>query len=373
MIGGRSLIAWQADLALRLGCERVVCLARGLVPELIELQREIEARGRQFQIIRGPLQLVGLTSADNELLVLADGLVIDPELADSIVGKGRGVAALPADEGIAAGFERIDADRSWGGILVARGQIVERLADMPPDIDTVSLLLRLALQAGTQVVLLEKQKLASGELILAKGEAALEKRETALLDRAAQSNPWTAPGLALANRLARRFSPKGLDRGPIAGLVAGGIAGLAAIGLAATDYPFPALILVALASFSLRLSAAFKALASRLRGIGGSSKHLFWNNALVDVLLTVVLVLPTTAPMIPRRLFLPLILIGLLRLGARHPNRRISALFSDRILLALVLAPAAWFGVLTQAMAVLSLLILAVLLGSGRQSQITGG
>lgn len=372
-IGGRTLIEWQADLALRLGCERIICLADGAVPELIELQRDIEGRGHQFQLVRGPLQLVGLVSADQELVVLADGAVIDPELAEEIAGSSRGVAALPADQGIAAGFERIDADRAWAGLLVTRANIVERLADLPPDADTVSLLLRLALQSGTQVVLVDKQRLSSGELILATSDIALAKRETALLDRAAVSAPWTAPGLAIANRLARRLSPGAMVKGPLIGWVIAALAGMGAIGLAYSDYTFSALVLAAIAGFSLAVSASFKMLSSRLRGLIGKKRYALWNSALIDILLIAVLMLPTTPPMVMRRLFLPLILLGLLRLATRHLSPRFAALFSDRVLLALLLAPPAWFGILPQAMAALSLLILASLLLAGRQTQITGG
>lgn len=371
-IGGRAIIAWQADLALRLGAERIICLAQSAVPELIELQREIEGRGKRFQLIRGPLQLVSLVSADQEILVFADGLVVDPELAEAVVAKTRGVAALPAEEGIAAGFERIDADRAWGGLLATRANIVERLADMPPDADTVSLLLRLTLQSGTQVILLDKQRLASGELILAQGEGALAKRETALLDRAAVATPWTAPGIALAHRLARRLSPGALERGPMGGLAAGIAFGLGAIGLSISDYKFAALLLVALATFALVISLAFRDLSRRLRGIVAAVKEVFWINVLIDILLISVLVLPSTLPMLARALFLPVLLIGLLRLGTRLPHRRVSAFLSDRILLALALAPAAWFGVLPQAMALASLVVLALLLWRGQGSRITG-
>ena len=170
-LGGRTILVWQADLAISLGCERIVCLAQGPTPELLELQQELEEKGLSFQLIRGSLQLVSLLSADQDILVLADGLVFDRELAHAAIGDKRGIAALPAEEGIAAGFERIDANRAWAGLLVARANIVERLADMPPDVDTISLILRLALQAGVPVVLCDKQHLDSGNVLIGNGEA----------------------------------------------------------------------------------------------------------------------------------------------------------------------------------------------------------
>ncbi len=370
--GGRTLIAWQADIAHQLGCERIICIAPELAPELIELQREVESSGGQFQLIRGPLQLVGLASADQELIVLSDGLIIDPELALQIAGQGKCVAALPSDEGIAAGFERIDVDRSWGGLFIARANIVEKLAEMPPDSDTVSALLRLALQSGTKIVPIDKLQLSSGNLILSTDSAALSKRETSILDRAAAASPWTAPGLAFADRLARKLSPNALKNGPLIALGIAGVAGLGAIRLAAANYSWPALIFAAFCALAMAVSNAFLRLRSRLWPSQKNAKYYHITNALVDILLIMILALPTTISMLPNRLFLPVLLIGHLRLAQHFLAPSIAVAFSDRVLLALLLVPAAWFGVQDQTMAALSLMILSMLLLSSRQTQITG-
>ena len=372
-IGGRTLLAWQADLAIALGCERIVCLSSGAVPEAIELQREIEARGVRFQLIRGPLQLVGLVSADQEILVLADGLVIDPALAQQIAGKTRAIAALPAEEGIAAGFERIDADRAWGGILVSRANIVERLADMPADADTISLLLRLALQSGTQVVLLDGQRLTNGELILASSDNILKDREKALLDIATIAVPWTAPGMALASRLTRKMAPDALAKGPSIGRFVGALSAIGALGLAASDYGYFALILMVISAVSLAISQLLSSLDQRLRGLLATSKLGRMIPVMFDLALVLVLAMPMTLPMVPQRVFLPLIVIGLLRLAERQLPKRLAALASDRILLALVLVPAARFDVTTSAIAIISLITLGLLIVNEYRSRITAG
>lgn len=370
-IGGRTVIAWQADLARELGCERVICLCGGSSPDLIELQREVEAAGLKFNMIRGPLHLVGLATADQDIVVFADGLVIDRALALELLGDRRGILALPADAGIAAGFERIDAEHAWGGVLVARANIVEQLADLPPDSDTVSLLLRLALQAGTRRMAVAKDRLDSGELLLALDQTELSRREKALLDLGGGRPHWLAAGQAGANWLARRLAPDWLARGP---MIAGGLAGLLMVGAVAAatlERPFAAFCSMALGAFALTTGNAMRSIRLRLVGRDGNTRLAAIGEALFDAFAVAALTLPSLPFMLPKRLFLPLVLIGLLRLAARLGPAKVRAMWSDRSLLFALLAPAAWFGVQTQAIALLVLAALAYCLISERNSRIT--
>ena len=369
-LGGRTILVWQADLAISLGCERIVCLAQGPTPELLELQQELEEKGLSFQLIRGSLQLVSLLSADQDILVMADGLVFDRELAHAAIGDKRGIAALPAEEGIAAGFERIDANRAWAGLLVARANIVERLADMPPDVDTISLILRLALQAGVPVVLCDKQHLDSGNVLIGNGQDALKVREKSLLDVSSETAPWSAPGIAVSHRLARRLAPDGLARGP---LVAAGISlasGAASIALAAADYVPAAVAIFAAAAFSAETGIALTRLRARLFSRQDPNR-VPKISLLLDIVMAIVLTLPATLPMVPERAFLPVLLLGLLRLANRQLPSGFKELAADRTLLAILLAASAWFGVLPQAMAILSLAVLGSLLFRPGSLQIT--
>ncbi len=370
-IGGRSVIAWQVDLVRELGCERIVCLSEGPSPELIGLQREVEASGLKFNLIRGSLHLVGLVTADQDIVVIADGLVVERALACGMLKDGRGILALPAEAGIAAGFERIDAEHAWAGVLIARANIVSQLADLPPDSDTVSLLLRLALQAGTRRIPIEKERLDGGELLLAIDRSELDRRETALLEGSARRSHWTAPGQFAANLLARRLAPDGLARGPV---IAGASAVLMMLGatvLSGMDHAFSAVCTMIAGTFALATGRTMAAMKVRLLGREENPRFVWLAGVLRDILAGAALTLPSLPFMLPRRAFLPLVMIGLLYLAARTGAERWRAMWEDRTLLFLLLAPAAWFGSLTQAMAVLTIAALTYCLVSGRNSSIT--
>ena len=352
------MIAWQADLVRALGCNRIICLCDGPTPELLSLQQEAEADGVQVNLIRGPLQLVGLVSADQELVVLADGLVPDRSITSRLFGEGRGVATLPAEAGIAAGFERIDAGNSWGGVIVTRGNVAEKLANMPPDSDCISLLLRLALQAGTRTVALDTAWLHSGEWMLMSDPDQVAARENALLASYAAPIHWTGPGRSLAEKLARRLSPAHLARGPAIFGTIFVASGLGAVASASQDYAAAAMLFLAFAGFSLAVSRALGRFRNGLFGRDKRSIFDKYGRDLFDISAVVSLVLPTTLPMLGEKLYLPVMLFGLLRLAERLPSPRWRALWSDRISLALILCAGAWSGLITEALAVLSLLAL---------------
>jgi hypothetical protein len=138
----------QLSLVLALGCERVVCIASGLSPELIELQHVAEAAKAQFHVIPGARPLAGLVTATDEVFVLSDGLFASAPEAAALLEQGQAVLVQPIEPGLAAGFERIDLNLAGTGAMRLPGRLVERIADLPADCDAASSLQRIALQAG---------------------------------------------------------------------------------------------------------------------------------------------------------------------------------------------------------------------------------
>lgn len=370
-LGGRSLIAWQVDMARELGCTRIICLAESNIGPIKELRDSVEGEGLQFQLISGPLALVGLLSADQELVVIADGLVIDRERLSVTLGERRGVVALPAEEGIAAGFERIDAEHAWGGVLVARARIAEQLAEMPPDSDTISLLLRLALQSGATLVPVSVDALESGEWLLVRDASELAKREEILLDRSLDSAVWSAPGTALSIRAARALAPDAIVRGPLFASIIGGLGLAGAIGVAQAGMAFAALLVFAASVFAFNLGRALASLKARLHGIGRASRRSGMLGYVLDLAFVALLSLPFEPQTLAQRIFLPIVFVGLLRLGESLASQRWQATWHDRILIAALLLPAAWFGVMDEALGGMCVAILVTCLFSSHKLKIT--
>ncbi|MBH0113476.1 hypothetical protein I5E68_11005 [Novosphingobium sp. YJ-S2-02] len=148
-VAGASIARHQLGIALALDCQRIVCLARDMSPDMIAFQHACEQAGRQFNLVTAASQLSGLITANDEIFLFSDGLFADQEGAARLLDSARGqVLVQPIEGAQAAGFERIDINRASAGLARLPGELVERLRELPADYDTVSALVRIALQSG---------------------------------------------------------------------------------------------------------------------------------------------------------------------------------------------------------------------------------
>lgn len=371
VFAGRSILSHQLDRAIDLGCESVVCLVGGLGQDVIACQHRAEAAGVRFQAIEDLRRLSGLVKADDDVFVIADGVLPAGEEAVHLLAERPVVLTFPTDPALSLGFERIDGERAWAGMLRTRGQSVERLSDLPPDAEAASALLRIALQAGTRQTPLDPALLANGDWILRADRPTLLAREKRWIAGRISPVSFAAPGLATAERiggrLARDIVGSRLERIP---LLAAVIAGVLAALMATLGKPLVALSLGTAMAVLLPIAGVIQRLGRMPRN---RTKRLGVDTTLrasADLLLValVSLTVPVEGPAW-LRLFVPAILFGLLRLGERLTlgmNRQESlagwrALYADRIVLLAVLLPAAIFGVAQLACAVLSLLVLGSL------------
>lgn len=369
-LAGRSVLGWQVALLQLLGVERVLCLTDGAASSaVLPTQHDVEARGGAFHVLKGFAALPALVRAEDELIIMIDGLVPSPDVLRALLG-GEGayhriVATIPSDHALAANhpedFERIDAARHWAGVLAMRGAAVQHLADFPEDADAISLLLRLALQAGTPCSDLAPRELVPENWLLADSAEAVSLHQRALIADAAASVDWRAPMAALAARLVRMIAPRGLEQG---GVAAGGAALVLLLGgvmAAAFGSPAAGLVLAGLGAFAAHISRNYSALAARLKRMEHRNGSVL--AAVVDALAALALwfALAPWPEWQPLAVLGPLV-IGLARLTAHGSDTMLAALASDRASLLLMLALPAVFGLLPVTLACLALGLLAALL-----------
>lgn len=370
-LGGRKLIDWQLDLARDFGCQRVICIANGPSSELDGFRARVEQLGMEFHAIGGPLQLVGLVSADQDLLVLGDGVVIDREfLAESFPDR-RGVAVVPASVGIDVGFERVDAENAWGGIFIARAQIAEQLAEMPADSDTISLLLRMALQAGTKLVPIDAERLEDGTLLLASTGQIIQSREKTLLDRSSQSKSWLGPGNAIAQLVARHMAKNWIARGPILSLVLTIAAFGAATVLILLLQQYWALVVLLFASLAGSFCLALFNLKAKLLGTERPKYLVLLFIYLTDISVIMSQVYPFT-PNWKQRLFVIVVLLASWRLAELVSFEKLQPFWQDRSILLSLLIAAALLGIvplLTQILTLVALAFCLIVVGKDKITQ----
>ena len=365
-LGGVTLAHHQLLVALAAGCERIACVAKALDADLIALQHAAERAGARFHMISGPRGLSGLVTANDELLVFADGLVPATNEAVDLIGQTPVVLVMPAESAVPLGYERIDLNHAAAGVMLLPGSLAERLNDLSPDVEAGSALLRIALQAGTTQRLVPQSTISSGHWLLIRNEDQAHGAEMDWMDRHT-SGRGKSPGLAIATFAVRSFGPALLHAGSggrtlalASFLLLAMVAGLGWFGwfTVAVGMCAPAWILHKTASIIEHIQS--DALA-RKQGVLAAEK-LF--GGLFDAVLGGTLIF--AASYVPgealwQRAFAPFMVFGLLRVITRGIGERWSGWASDRMLLSIVLSSlcfAGWLAVGLPALATVLLLII---------------
>ncbi|MXO72273.1 hypothetical protein [Alteraurantiacibacter buctensis] len=160
---GRWLGEWQADHAVDCGCSALFILGGGGGAEAIAVRQAAEQQGLKVREIATPHALAGAV-APGELLLVIQPQVLPSSLAWAEGTDHRGlVSVFPSAPGVEAGFERIDLGRAWAGVMLVPGHAVNRLLELPEDVEAAPALLRIALQAGVPDRRLPEAMIASGD------------------------------------------------------------------------------------------------------------------------------------------------------------------------------------------------------------------
>ena len=373
-LGGATLAQHQLMVALAAGCERIACIARALTPELIALQHEAERAGAKFHMISGARALSGLVTANDELLVIGEGLVAALPDALDMLGDAPAILVLPAETAVPQGFERIDLNHAAAGLMLLPGRLVERLNDLPADAEPTSALLRIGLQAGIAQRGVAEPALSAGHWLMVRDEEAAHAAELDWMQRHTAGR-GKASGMALATLIVRSFGPALLHGGSggrwlaLASYVLLAIAGGAgwfgwhatALGLCA-----PAWLLHRSACIIERIQS--EALGRRT-GMLAAEYPFGW---LFDTVIGILLLFAT--PYLPgeafwQRSISPFMLFGLLGLFAYILPGRWTPWLADRMLLAILLCGMALASMLAPGVpALVALLLLGALYIAHRSS-----
>lgn len=374
-IAGLSVARQQLSVALALGCERVVCIARTLPPPLIDVQHAAEQAGVRFNTVASARARAGLITAADDVIVLADGLFASTAAAVTLLEKGPAILVQPVNEGLAAGFERIDLNLANGGALRIPGRLIEQLGDLPADCDVASALQRIALQAGIAQRPIGDMAGSGGLWTMVRNDTEAHALEPLWIRRRIAgfaADPGPSRAVAIAG--IRRFGAALLHGGAGPAVFGASAVVLGAFGLGA-------------AWFGAFISALGLFAAANLAGqcyivIGGvqsGTERRDWRALLgliaLDLVLVAVLGLATPgfagAP-IWLRAYPALVLVGLIRLLGAALHGRWLAWLEDRAVLALLLGFAILAGNLDTSIRIATLgLIAGGLLAIGRRSRLT--
>jgi hypothetical protein len=375
-IGGATLAQHQLGVARALGCQHLVCLARGTDADLTALQHEAEASGMKFHILTDPKGLSAIVTARDELIVVSEGLLADPGIVAGLLGEKPCVLVQPAEGAVEAGFERIDLNYACAGVILIAGNLVENLHDLPSDCDVASVLTRVALQHGVR-----RHEVPAGlrggvrwKMVLNEAEAHAIENEW--LRHALGEARHRSPGLMLARGVALTLGSSLLHSGN--GAKAANLSALAvlalAVGIGWIGMGLLGFLIGALAWVMVELHRMLRKVEQRLSGAlvvaPARADALGWLYDLAIVFLVAWEAPGGPANSLVGRVFAPIMLILLLRIVPHNFPEIWAGWMRDRSMLALALAVAAASGfipITTQLLAV-GLAIAAIALATGKRS-----
>lgn len=355
---GAMVVERQLDLALQMDCEIVACFVDRIEREVIELQRRAEEAGLKFVPVRETARLFSLVGEDDEIFAVASGVLPEPDAVEKSL-KDHGVLALPADLAVSLGFERIDLELAWAGVMLVPGKLIKTLGNLPEDVDAPSALMRIALQSSTRIVHLDRKLIDEQEWHIDPDPKALAQRERKWIDAQREPIAFTAPGLAVAERAGARLARDVVGRGAErSATVASAVFAILALGLGSYFGAWLGLGLAASSALFARMGRVVERVAQMGKPEAKPSllhRVLEWA---LDPIIVFLLYLGSPEEFGYLRWFVPVMLVGLLRLAERFASEPWRSTYADRILLAGILSVAAFFGFSSEVSAVLALLIL---------------
>jgi hypothetical protein len=147
-VAGQTLVEHQARMARAAGAGHIVVLVDQMPAELVAAFDRLRADGLNIDIARDVRDAADRIHPDEQLLVLADGVVIDRDLATVLASsKANTLFTLP-DGAETARYERIDAADRWAGVALINGKMLRDTVSMLGDWTLAPTLLRTALQQG---------------------------------------------------------------------------------------------------------------------------------------------------------------------------------------------------------------------------------
>lgn len=151
-------------------------------------------------------------------------------------------------------------------------RVVQKLADLPPDSDAISMLLRLALQ--TKVPCRDVSEIMQGDdsPLLATSPQALSKYEARLVKDSSGPTDFSAPTRSLIDMLVRRSFPRGLAQGSESAAALAGVLLAVSIVLSVLGWVISALGVAACGSLAAMLSHSWTELRDRLWGKPSASR-----------------------------------------------------------------------------------------------------
>lgn len=263
--GGMTLLEYQARLLTGAGAEQIFVAVGRMTPALLAAVNRAGKRGTMVEVVRSAEEASEKVDPSGRVLVIADGLVTTDPVMDRMAAEGGEALLVTDDPASGAAIERLDMKDSWAGIARVSGSQLAEIAQMPADYDFQSALLRVAVQAQAEHVMLTPGWARGGHAVELNAQALASKSNHVLAALTERRTTWADRWVF--TRIARFVLPKLTTRGvPGWALEAGGLVlSLLALGGIGYGWVGPGLVAALVAVALIAGAAAMAALNGQAR------------------------------------------------------------------------------------------------------------
>ncbi|WP_375398284.1 hypothetical protein [uncultured Sphingomonas sp.] len=254
LIGGVTLIEYQARLLVAAGVSQIIVVVARLTPELLGAINRLGRRGVAVDSVRSPAEAIARLHPLARIIWLADGLVTTAPIVATLAMRDHDALLVVAADVALPGIERIGADTGWAGAATIDPQRIAEVARMPCDYDFPATLLRVTAQRAPEQIRLPAAARREGHGIERDSRALASKGRAALVAALGTRTGWVDRFLLAP--LARLVLPPLVERGvPALGLAtAGGVMALIALVVLATGWAVAGLLTMIAATAALALA-----------------------------------------------------------------------------------------------------------------------
>lgn len=151
-MAGRSLLENQVRRAISAGASHVVVLVERVPAALSAALDRLRRDGIAVNLARDPMGAVDHFHPEENILLIADGLVAAPDCFEAIAARVGPTLLVVADTPENQEFERVDADHRWAGLALTTVDTLAATAAMLGDWDLQSTLMRRIVQNGSDLL-----------------------------------------------------------------------------------------------------------------------------------------------------------------------------------------------------------------------------
>ena len=185
VLAGQTLVEYQARQAAEAGAGHISVHVETVTPALSRSVDRLIADGINVSLVRSTTELRQTVPPDTDILLIGDGIIAARSWF-AWIAEQPAPALLVVNDHVTPQYERIDAEHRWAGLArLSYRQLSDTLdtLDVLSDWDLQSTLLRHAVQAGGERVLVSDEALFNGGVCQIESQAAADEAEQHFLPR----------------------------------------------------------------------------------------------------------------------------------------------------------------------------------------------